>query len=773
MTDPIAEGCESPPPAGNNTTPRITSLFDIPTVASYLLRIGAVERSMCAAVVKVQQGGYSRDLAVIKLDKTTGAIEVRCNDGGDTSSFEPTETEAVAIKAVCAGLKWIEPKLLQSIIKALPVMMNASAEDRFEFRNTQDKIVMVQIRTDDGKGGKNYIPFTFFDDNQWRPCETDGPLPLYGAEDLADNSVVFIHEGAKAAAHIRRLVAGRTPADKKALADHPWGQDFLHAAHLGWIGGALSPHRTDWSVLAKAGIKTVYIVADNDDAGRSAVPAIAKQIRLPTFAMLFTDEFPLGFDLADEFPSKMRSKDRYIGPSFQALLEPATWATDVFVPSRGGKLSHVLRSHFVEQWVYADEPELFICKSEPRIIRTSDNLSKKLVKFSDSPGTARLLLEKCEQVTTIAYAPDKKTGTVTVRGQRAFNVYRPSDIKPLDGPLKQNEAAPWVDFLTYLFPDEKERGEVERWCATLIAKPEVRIHYGLLLVSKTQGVGKGVFASNVLGPLLGDHNVGYPSEHDVAESQFNDWFAHKRLAVVGEIYQGQSWKAYNRLKGVITDKECEVNKKHQPKYRTENWCHVIACSNSEECLKFEETDRRWFYPKVAEEPWPREKFDKFLEWLASGGLPIVARWAMDYGKFLKTGDRPPMTVRKQVLIQQSVPEELRWVREYCAERIQDGDSFVISTSVAYSFAKDRISQKIYSTKRAFGLAMEKAGMVPCKGLDGREFTLKYNSDQHRVYLSPAAERWMEDPNTKPDDRNKWLRLALKKTQQALTSDQPF
>lgn len=772
MTENV-DNKDAPVPAAHAPKARIGGLEEIDAVRLYMNRVGAEPRSMLAAAVKEQLGTYSRDLAVIKLDKTTGDINVYCGDGSDKTVFEPTEREAEEIKKACLDERWVEPKLLCSIINPTQMMKEAKAEDTFEFRNSEGKIVMLQVRIENKEGGKSYIPFTYFDDEQWRCCEPEGPLPLFGAEDLAGNAVAFVHEGAKAAASMQRMCAARTPDEQKRLADHPWGKYLEHSAHVGWIGGALSPYRTDWSVLAKAGIKTVFIVADNDDGGRSAIPAIAKQIRLPTFAIMFTDEFPSGFDLADSFPSKMYNKERYTGPSFHALLEPATWATDVIKPSSGGKLSHVPRSHFVDQWVYADEPELFICKAEPRIIRQADNLSKKLVKFSDSPGTARLLLANCEQVTTIAYSPDKKTGTVTVRGQRAFNVFQPSAIKPLDRPLKLHEAEPWVNFLTYLFPDEKERGDVERWCATLIAKPEIRIHYGLLLVSTTQGVGKGVFASNVLGPLLGDHNVGYPSEHDVAESQFNDWFAHKRLAVVGEIYQGQSWKAYNRLKGVITDKECEVNKKHQPKYRTENWCHVIACSNSEECLKFEETDRRWFYPKVAEEPWPREKFDKFLEWLASGGLPIVARWAMDYGKFLKTGDRPPMTVRKQVLIQQSVPEELRWVREYCAERIQDGDSFVISTSVAYSFAKDRISQKIYSTKRAFGLAMEKAGMVPCKGLDGREFTLKYNSDQHRVYLSPAAERWMEDPNTKPDDRNKWLRLALKKTQQALTSDQPF
>ncbi len=72
-----------------------------------------------------------------------------------------------------------------------------------------------------------------------------------------------------------------------------------------WIGGAGSPHRSDWSVLTKHGINKVYIVADNDAAGRAAVPKIACQLSpypITVMVVRFDDRFPSGFDLADEFP---------------------------------------------------------------------------------------------------------------------------------------------------------------------------------------------------------------------------------------------------------------------------------------------------------------------------------------------------------------------------------------------------------------------------------------------------------------------------------------
>ena len=616
---------------GDGKKAPISDLAAIPAVRDFLNRIGAQVRSMRTAVVTQTHGRYWRDLATIKLDKDTGEVVVRCGNGDEVAQYEPTEAEQAAIKAACTDATWPEPVALAAGPDGFPALpkelKNVPRANLFAFHDMEGRVVMLQHRASPEEmatGKPKYAPWSHWSDGQWRKMEPDGPLPLWGLDDLKDNAVVFLHEGAKAARAVRNMLGNDREAREK-LAAHPWGAELDGAAHLGWIGGALNPARTAWDILAQAGVKRVYVVSDNDEAGREAVPRIAKHLRMPTFQVVFTDEFPASFDLADDVPRSMfDSGGRYTGPEFAALVEPATWATDTFERPGGGKPITKLREHFKNQWVYADEPELFVCKEDTRIVRSAQNLSNKLVKFSDTPGTARLLLAECEQVSTLAYVPQKPdsggrvAGTVTVRGQRAFNVYRPGAVKPQDG-----RAEPWLTFLAHLFPKEAEREQVMRWCATLIARPEVRMHFGLLLASRTQGVGKGIFASQVLAPLVGDHNVGYPSEHDIAESAFNDWMAHKRLVVVGEIYQGHSFKAYNKLKGVITDKDFSVNKKHQAQYRIDNWCHVIACSNSEAALKMERTDRRWFYPAVTEMPWPRDKFAEFVAWLRGGGLGIV------------------------------------------------------------------------------------------------------------------------------------------------------
>jgi hypothetical protein len=207
-----------------------------------------------------------------------------------------------------------------------------------------------------------------------------------------------------------------------------------------------------------------------------------------------------------------------------------------------------------------------------------------------------------------------------------------------------------------MFPVEAEKKEVERWCATLIARPDTRMEYGVLLVSESTGVGKTTLGSHILAPLVGIQNVGWPSEGDITNSDFNDWIANKRLVVVSEIYSGHSWKAYHSLKSMITDREITVNQKYQRRYVIDNWCHIIASSNSMRALKMEEDDRRWFYPEVTEVRWPREKFVKLRNWLDSGGLGIIKTWAKNYKDYVQPGERAPMTGRKKELIRGSRSE---------------------------------------------------------------------------------------------------------------------
>lgn len=682
---------------------KINELTDVPAISGYLNRVGAEPRSLKTAVVRQTIGKYWRDLAVIKFNKD-GSIE--CS----STEHAPTDLERQMIAGAMQAVTWPELKKLSRIIDPPSIIKEANPKDIYEFRDTEGQIIMVQVRVQKGDD-KAYIPFTYWDDDKWRICEPDGPLPLFNADKIGDNSTVFIHEGAKAAAHMDWMVNCGDRESKAAMEDHPWGRELEGAVHVGWIGGALSPYRTDWSALARAGVNRAYIVADNDDPGRSAVPAIAQQLRMPTFTIQFTDEFPASFDLADDFPKTMFSNGSgekvFIGPSFRDCMHPATWATDTLPPKKeGGRPGHVLRESFKGMWAYIEESDMFVCTEMPEIMRSEAILNKMLASFSHVQDTCRLIVKAYQgRSTRVCYRPDVKGLKVTFRGSSAINMHIPSNIKAAPG-----DPTPFLEFMEYMFVNADEREAVLRWCATLIARPEIRMSYGLLLISERQGVGKTTLGAGILAPLVGVHNVGFPGENDIT-SDFNEWVAHKRLAIVNEIYSGSSWKAYHALKSVITDKDITVNQKYMRQYVIENWCHVFASSNSMRALKMENDDRRWLYPEVTEVPWPRDKFDKLRKWLNAGGVNIIKHWAEGYGKYVMQSERAPMTERKREMIEGSRSEAQQEATALAGMVNELDRPAAILIKDVVGWVRSHVQGRVYDSDYELRRAMVEAGLT--------------------------------------------------------------
>jgi hypothetical protein len=260
-----------------------------------------------------------------------------------------------------------------------------------------------------------------------------------------------------------------------------------------------------------------------------------------------------------------------------------------------------------------------------------------------------------------------------------------------------------------MFPNKQERHEMSRWCATLIARPDIRMEYGVLLVSEATGIGKTTIASNVLAPLVGMHNTGWPSENDISESNFNEWISNKRLVIVNEIYSGHSWKAYNRLKTLITDKEIMVNPKYQRNYMIDNWAHMLASSNSLRALKMEGDDRRWFYPEVTEVRWPREKFVELRNWLGSGGLGVIKTWAHQFGDYVQPGQRSPMTARKKQLIENSRSEAQTEVADLAESMNENENPVALAMKDIVGFVRVEAQGKVFDSDLELRKAMQEAG----------------------------------------------------------------
>lgn len=629
---------------------KVTSLSEIPSAHKYLQRIGAEVRSFRSAVIlkKGKKGGYDVDKAVINFAPDG---EVSCYP-----EYAPTEEEQTAIRADFGGVTFPELKPINKLINLPKRLKEANEEDIFEFRDRDGNLLMIHLRFQNKDGSKNFVPFTYWDDDVWRPIEAGGKLPLYGLDTIEGYDTVFIHEGCKSARKIREMVEGTSDDAKRALANHPWGEALSGCAHLGWIGGAPSPYRTDWSVLRKMGIRRAYIVSDHDITGVQAVQKISEELNCITMHVQFTDEWPAAFDLGDDFPSSMfkeiDAQRHYVGPDFLDCIHPATWATDqIFINGRDKKPIHKLRDHIRDVWAYVNDIDMYVCKEAPDIIWTEKQLGKYLKKFSHSGSNAMDLIEKDYNGThtSVCYRPDKRARMVTHSGKASINLHVPSRVRAADS----GSPEPFLEFMAYLVPDEAERRHMLRWCATLIARPANRMEWGPLMISEEQGIGKTTLGASILSPLVGGNNVSYPSEADICESQFNSWLAQKRLIVINEIYQGQSWKVYNRMKSLMTEDEVDINQKFMKPYRIQNWAHIFACSNSSIALRMSDEDRRWFVPSLTHQKWPRQRFVKLFEWLAAGGLSVIRLWAERFGDYVLKGEAAPHSQKKQELVEDS------------------------------------------------------------------------------------------------------------------------
>lgn len=627
---------EEPPRIG-----RIGSLNELPATSAYLRRIGAEPINFLGAVIRHSEGDYPKPVGRVRFSRE-GEVTVQ----GEAEP--PTKEEATEI---AAEFRRVELPTLFTLAAIGEPPQGVDLNDRHTsvYHDFDGRVVMIHQRYETKDGGKGFVPWTRWSDGKWHKLEPD-TLPFFGLPGARDHSTLYLHEGAKAAARLKRMLSGEETAER-----FPWLEELRWGAHVGWIGGVYAVDRSDWKKLAAMGWKRVVIVADNDNKGLKAARRVADHFRSNVFILAFDSRFAEGFDLADDWPAEMFDKrGRYIGPAMNEFLIPATKATFVLSTEGRGRPAVVLRDEFAEQVACTASPSRIIFRNYPSRDRRPEEFNAIIAPFSDVKDTAAKVYERLEcQHDRLAYRPGEPSGTVTIDGVRSFNVFETPSIRPVNG-----DPGPWITFLDHLFPDADERELVMRWTATLIANPKVRMRYGLLLISMSQGVGKNTFGS-VLRTQLGPANVSFPSEGSVVDSAFNGWAARKRLIFIGEFYSGQSRKAYDRLKPLLTDDWIEVNEKGVNQYELENWATVIACSNSEAALYLDDEDRRWLVPTVTEALKPPEWWGELHEWLAGDGPGIIRHWASEY--VLKhgavgTGDHAPTSKRKRSIAEASRSE---------------------------------------------------------------------------------------------------------------------
>lgn len=665
-------------------------MTDTPHLNAYIARVHARQRNFARWVVEHKDEDAYRGWHTLATIKLSGDGTISCS----SPLFAPTDEEVEAIKLELRNVqrpKSIPTKLAQLARLKSDQLRGVNDKDIFVYKTTGDDCVLfVQQRTykADGVTKEADLPWSFFDDGNWYNMEpSDDMLPIYGQDRMANANRFMIHEGAAAAKKVQALV----DEGGARLAAHPWADALRNHAHLGWPGGTDRVDVVDWSPIKKlGGHKYVVLVADNDQKGIEAVAKVSRILSRTLDVVIFDSRFPDTFDLADPWPNhpefylERHTDRRYIGPTFDELCQSATWATQIRKLPGSEKPVITVRNQFAAEWVYIKMLNVFVNRRRPHRMLTKDVFNQHVHRFSDADDTARLLskhvIAHCD---TAIYRPGSIQGIINVDGERAINIHRPPRIRPPENP----DPALFLEFMEHLIPDPGDRKHVMRWCATLIAKPHVRMRYALLLMSEIQGVGKSTLGE-ILAKLVGLWNASFPSENDIVDSDFNGWLAHKRLAVVQEIYSGHSWKAYNKLKSKIADRWVDVNKKYVPQYTDENWCNILACSNSMRPLRMEDEDRRWLIPRVTEELKELAYWQRLHYWLEFDGLGAIEQWAKEYGHYVSEGDHAPSTTAKERLILESRTPVLKAAYEIgCKAKETTNEKILLLVDEVLEYAK--------------------------------------------------------------------------------------
>lgn len=678
--------------------------------ARYLYRIGARPRSLLSAVVEEKSGHYFKDTGRVRFDRNGEAIAI-------PPSLAPNEDEVEAIKTEFAKIRFPQEAAPREAVPEPKQIKEwgIAPENVFKFLNEAGEVLMIQVRTNEtDKELRKYISLTLYDDGEWHVAEPEAGLPIYGLERVRDASTVILHEGAKAARRMHEMVNYRKYGEKERakFAAHPWADWLSSGVHCGWVGGALASERTDFRIFRRLGVKTLIIVADNDAVGKSAVRSISRAAGITTYMIQFSPKFPAGFDLADEFPEELFEMvgdiKVYTGPTPLGCLVNVTWATRMVKPPGEDKFVPELYDHFRDMWVYVPDIDMFVCKESPWLRYPPPIFNRFMSEFSDTKNLAALVSgDKITRVGWLTYHPyndDAPEPWVIIGDKRYLNTYTPSLIKEREG-----DVSLFLEFMDWIFPHDLERKQVMRWIATLIARPQMKMKYSLMMVSETQGVGKTTLCTSIVAPIVGWHNVSQPSEETIVNSGFNDWIANKRLAVVSELYSGNSWRAYHKLKDSISDVTIQVNEKYVKPYMIQNWIHAMVCSNSYRAMNVDNNDRRWLIPKLREEKWKADKFADLYKWLRLGGLSYIKAWALEYGDYVGEGEEAPMTKTKRMMVDESRSEAQK--EALALVEAMDGQA-VACTMVDIKFwLRDRCQGKVYDTDAEIRRTTRDAGAL--------------------------------------------------------------
>ena len=223
---------------------------------------------------------------------------------------------------------------------------------------------------------------------------------------------------------------------------------------------------------------------------------------------------------------------------------------------------------------------------------------------------------------------------------------------------------PWLDHVSYLFPNDDERAFLLDYFAHIVQHRGVKIRFAPILIG-AQGIGKDILL-NPLVSWLGETNTRQVEPEDFAPGKFGDFF-ESELCIVQEITRHGKYDYYEKMKAIISGTagdKVTINRKYQMPYEVANLVNFVFFSNHSDAITLADDDRRFFVIESTAAPQKGAYYSALAAFYADGGIPAIIAWlkARDLSNF-NAGGQPMMTDAKQQMISESRSPTIRKVAD--------------------------------------------------------------------------------------------------------------
>lgn len=324
------------------------------------------------------------------------------------------------------------------------------------------------------------------------------------------------------------------------------------------------------------------------------------------------------------------------------------------------------------------------------------------------------------KVTRSVFDPNLPPGEII---NDEVNTYFPANVV-----IEPGDVSRFIDFLTRLLPDQRDRDILLAWMASTVQNPGRKFQWSPVLQG-TEGNGK-TLVFNCVAYAIGESLTHRPNPKEIGEKH-NAWIERSLFILVEEIHMNGRREILDQLKPKITNEHLPIRDMGVTERTARNFSKWAFCTNYQDAVLKSRNDRRYaifFTAQQTAEHLVRDGmggtyFSSLYKWMKEGGgYSHVAHFLMNYvipKELDPAGDchRAPHTSSTEIAISKSLGQ----IESEIVEAVEEGRQGFRNGWVSMAALDDLLTEKrLKISRNKRGEMLEDLGYIKCPKLpDGR------------------------------------------------------